>query len=59
MSDPSMPSMTDTSRTARRFGLAASKLHRASPDGGLLTWARESGDSIRAMGLRLHAVPVD
>ena len=48
--------MTETSRPARRFGLAASRLHRASPDGGLLRWARESGDTIREMGLRLHAV---
>lgn len=42
--------------SARRFGLAASKLHRASPDGGLLSWSRHSGAAIRAMGLRLHAV---
>src|SRR5688572_16434484 len=40
----------------RRFGLAASKLHRASPDGGLLAWARHSGPAIRQIGLRLHAV---
>jgi len=48
--------MTETSRPARRFGLAASKLHRSSPDGGLLRWARESSHTVRAMGLRLHAV---
>lgn len=48
--------MTETTRPARRFGLAASKLHRASPDGGLLTWASASGETIRKMGLRLHAV---
>jgi methylglyoxal synthase len=45
-----------TASLPRRFGLAASKLHRSSPEGGLLSWSRHSGARVRQMGLRLHAV---
>ena len=48
--------MTPDLPAPRRFGLAASKLHRAAPDGGLLTWARQSASAIRQTELRLHAV---
>jgi methylglyoxal synthase len=41
----------------RQFGLVASRRHRtASDDGGLFRWASSCADSIRSLGLKLHAV---
>ena len=41
----------------QQFGLVASLRHRAvTPEGGLFRWASTCADSVRALGLKLHAV---
>lgn len=39
-----------------RFGLAANRLHHATPEAALFTWLRASSASIREMGIELHTV---
>lgn len=39
-----------------RFGLAANRLHHATPDAALFAWLRASGASIREMGVQLYTV---
>ncbi|MEH3086055.1 MAG: methylglyoxal synthase [Xylophilus ampelinus] len=41
---------------SRKFGLAAHRLHRTPPDGGLAQWVRESEQSIRVAKLGILAV---
>jgi methylglyoxal synthase len=51
-----MPRMTTAPTLPRRFGVAASKLHREAADRGLLVWAEACGPAVRRMGMRLHTV---
>ena len=39
-----------------RIGLAANRLHHATPDAALFRWLRASGQGIRELGLELHVV---